>query len=101
MNKDQAISKVNESVASLFTKEDVINLIEAIETVGADIDVEKLIEHVQDAIGNMDDFDIVDTDSAEFSLDGSTIQLDSISIDNHNIENEIDTAIREFIDQLV
>ena len=101
MNKDQAISKVNESVASLFTKDDVINLIEAIETVGTDIDIEKLIEHVQDAVNNLNDFDIVDTDSAEFSLDGSTIQLDSISIDNGNIENEIDTAIREFIDQLV
>lgn len=99
MNKDQAISKVNESVASLFTKEDVIKLIEGIETEGGlDFDINALIEHVQETIINLNDFDIVDTDSAEFSLDGSTIQLDSINIDNHNIECSIEDSIREFFD---
>lgn len=98
MNKDQAISKVNESVASLFTKEDVLLLIEDIDTEGGlDFDIDKLIEHVQDAIQNLNDFDIVDTETAEFSLDGSQIELDSISIDTNNIEAAVEDSIRDFM----
>jgi hypothetical protein len=99
MQKQTAIDLVSNNISSIYTKEDVLKLIEGIETEGGlDFDINALIEHVQDTIGNMNDFDIVDTDSAEFSLDGSTIQLDSINVDNHNIECSIDDSIREFFD---
>ncbi len=46
MTKEQVISKVNESAGSLFTKEDVIRLIESIEGTTA-IDFEELANRLE------------------------------------------------------
>lgn len=99
MNKDQAISKVNESVGSLFTKEDVIKLIEEIETEGGlDFNIEDFIGHIEDSVDDLDSTDVVDTASAEFELAGNQIMLESIEIDNFHIKSELGNAIRNFFD---
>jgi hypothetical protein len=61
MNKNQAIENVSNSVASLFTKEDVISLIEKIQMEQKGFDLEKLKELsekitslVRNKIGNAD-----------------------------------------------
>jgi hypothetical protein len=99
MNKEQAIKKVWDSIGSIFTKEDVVALIEQIETEGTDIDVSELIEHVQESISNIDSSDIVDTSSAEFYLEGNQIQLETIDIDTNYIESEIADSINGFFNK--
>lgn len=98
MNKEQAIKKVWDSIGSIFTKEDVVALIEQIETEGLNFEVSELIDHVQDVIGNIDGDDIVDNSSAEFYLEGNEIRINSIDVDTNYIESEIADAITEFFD---
>lgn len=99
MNKEQAIKKVWDSIGSIFTKEDVVALIEGIETEGGlDFDVSELIEHVEDAIGNIDSMDVIDTSTADFSLSGNEINLDHVDVDTSYLQGEVSGAINEFFD---
>jgi hypothetical protein len=53
MTKEQVISKVNESAGSLFTKEDVIKLIESIEGT-TKIDFEELANRLESIVDDAD-----------------------------------------------
>lgn len=97
MNKETAIKNVELSAGSLFTKEDVINLISDIDTEGLEFSVEELIDYVISEFQNLDQTDLVDRDSAEFGLDGDCISLVDVSLDSSEIEDTITTAITDFI----
>ncbi len=117
MLKQTAINLVSNNLSSLFTKEDVINLIKLIDAGPHDEDetetdevneitftdetLDELIEHVANSIGGLYASDVVDKDSAQFSIDGrDTIVLDEVDIDTSCIEDAVTESIKEFFDNL-
>ena len=81
MNKQQAIEMVNNNLSSIFTKQDVIDLLNKIE---GDTSVESIIEKVE-GVFDMLGSDFVDLDSAEYELNGNTIELISVDADINKI----------------
>ena len=119
MQKQTAINLVANNICSVFTKEDVINLIKGIdaepklaskdedetdevnEVTFTDETLDNLIEHVRNSLSGLYASDIVDKDSAQFNIDGrDTIILEDIDIDNGCIEDAAAEAIVEFFEDL-
>lgn len=91
--------QVVESLGSLFTKEDVIKVIDSIEVsqgVGMDEDkmkeIEEHLESIEDLVetieSDLDDLS-VDEDSVEFGLDGNRLFVESSDLDKSSIESTI------------
>lgn len=114
-NIQQAVASVQNAPSSIFTREDVIKLLENIEIEapkgGIQIDrqiIKDLSEAVLDEIKsnarNLDSSEVCDLSSAEFSLSYNEIQLDSVDIDTdsiaENVVNGIYDVIEEFFETL-
>jgi hypothetical protein len=102
-----AIELVNQSTGSLFTKQDVIDILNRIEDkpTQQEIDFSKFKELLFEEFGNTCwDEDIVDKDSADFSLSWKEIQLDSVEIDEHALRSKfkglVDDAISNYKEYL-
>jgi hypothetical protein len=118
MQKQTAINLVANNISSVFTKEDVINLIKGIDAqpklasededetdevnvvTFTDETLEDLMEHVTNSIGGLFADDIVDKDSAQFGIDGrDTIVLEDVDL-NGNLEDIVCESIKEFFEDL-
>jgi len=102
-NIQQAISAVESAYPSLFTKEDVIKLLNSIDLDSAaapstdGIDVDELVDRVQSLIGNYDSSDIVDYEDVSFSLNyDNRIELDSVNVDLDDLNSDVTATIYEF-----
>lgn len=102
----EAVASVQNAFPSIYTKDDVIKLLESIEITSApgfsQETIEKLIDAVTTAttkhISRMDTQDMVDNDSAEFSIGyNNRIELDSVDVDTSAISDEVETAIDDAI----
>ena len=106
-NIQQAVASVRNAPSSIFTKEDVVKLLESIkveeERVGlTTAQIEQLCESILDQIkGNVSDIgsDAVDTDSAEFELNGNEISLYCVDLDTREIANQAVNGIAEIIEE--
>jgi hypothetical protein len=108
----EAINLVESQLGSVFTKQDVINLINRIELpkpaialeVTPELKIQVLNEYEYAITRNVSrncDEEIVDKDSAEFSIGyNNRIELDTICIDNDQIEYAIQGAFEEIISGL-
>ena len=96
MKKNEVIKMVNESAGSLFTKEDVINLVSKVEN-GGSVDLEELCERVLAIVEDADTTDIeIDDHNTEFRVrNGNEIVVDSASFDANDYVNSIKHDIRE------
>jgi hypothetical protein len=114
---DQARELVNNSFPTIFSKEDVMNLLGSIEIPEAEEETpkgkfflsddqiaslaEKIASQMQD-----DADDIIDSDDADFDIDVDydrriNITIDGgLSIDHSSVENIANSVIQEFIDKL-
>jgi len=110
MKKDLVLSSVQNSVSSIFSKEDVINLINSIEEGGRKIstlDIERAIDKVINWAEN-NERDLVDVDSVELELNydnriecvGVPIQLENLreALENNFMDfGEEEVEVEEFI----
>ena len=97
MKKLQVLHSVKHSVSSIFTKDDVLNLISSIEQeeqTNQVYDLIKKLQELQETISynfqNLGSEEVVDYDSVEFSISyNNRIEVDcmNINIDNLNIIN--------------
>lgn len=106
MTKQDAIQKVETAFPSIFSKEDVINLINGIDEGNAQFDKDSLLskirEAVEEATSNLDTDDVVDVDSVSFEIrHGNEITIESISINDREIANQIMELVEEVIDVYV
>lgn len=103
MKKQEAITQVKECISSVFSKEDVIKLIEQIEDstitkeaaeqLGTDI-VQRFKNKIQDAD------DIVDYSSAEFSIEyENKLVLDCVDIDHYRLEDILEEIVGSAISE--
>ena len=102
-NIQQAISAVESAYPSLFTKEDVIKLLNNIDLESAaapsaeKFDVDELVEAVETLIGNYDTSDIVSYEDVELSISyDHRIEIDNINVDLDELNTDVTAAIYEF-----
>ncbi len=105
-NIQQAISAVESSASSIFTKEDVIKLLNSIDlestsaTSADDIDVDELIDRVQTLIGNYDTSDIVNYEDVELSINcDHRIEIDNINVDMDELNTDVTATIYEYFNK--
>ena len=104
---NEVIDIINSSPASMFTKSDVIALVNSIEVNSErTIDVtqeavSELIEHVRHQMYvGIDESDMYDKESAQFEIeDGNVIVLNDIDIDTDHAIDVATDAISEWFDK--
>jgi hypothetical protein len=103
MKKLEAINQVQECMSSVFSKEDVINLINKIDSDNNKLSVGlavKIKESIERELMDMDKRSLIDYGSAEFELSyNNCIELIGVDIDLEFIMNGIiDKNISEFVE---
>ena len=120
MKREEAINKVNEGIGSIYTKEDVINLINQIEDTQVEtpsFDVEPIVKAVMnmwnedvqeifnDLHSNINSDTIINKDECEFDFEmGNKVVLYEVSFDEYEIEAYIDRcrdAVAEFVSKAI
>lgn len=115
MNKQQTIELLQQQLPGFYSVEQVIKLVN-------DIDVdetsqstaplsltedqfenikEKIYYAIENRMGNMYSDDLVNTDTAEFSLNGNEIQLDSVDVNTDEIADNINDAVVDVLSKVV
>lgn len=99
MTKQATVELLKQQLPGFYSVEQVIKIINDIEDSSETLNEDQLediadeiYDEVRDALGKMYTDDLIDTDSAEFSLYDKTIELDSVDIDKDSIA---DTIIEE------
>ena len=99
MKKELVLQSVQNSVSSIFSKEDVINLINSIEGGGRVIsvdDIQRAIDQTIYWIENNSDR-LIDEDSAEFELDyNNRVTLSNVNIDVEEIREALENNFMDF-----
>jgi hypothetical protein len=99
MKKELVLQSVQNSVSSIFSKEDVINLINSIEGGGRVIsvdDIQRAIDQTIYWIENNSDR-LIDEDSAEFELDyNNRVTLSNVNIDTEEIREALENNFMDF-----
>ncbi len=108
MNKQQTIELLQKQLPGFYSVEQVINIINDIDADSNEVSEEKLTEIaegvydvVEKKMRNTDASDIVDFDSAEFSIEyNNTLTLDNVDISSDTIAemvaNEISDYLKEY-----
>jgi hypothetical protein len=120
MKREEAINKVNEGIGSIYTKEDVINLINQIEDTQVEapsFDGEPIVKAVMDTwkedvqeifndlYSNINSDTIINKNDCEFDFEnGNEVVLYEVSFDEYEIEAYIDRcrdAVAEFVSKAI
>lgn len=109
---ESAIANVQTAFPSIFTKEDVVSILEGLHTkaeeevvvssVLNDEQIDELVEMVKEAVSRklnkMDCSDLVDYSTAEFEINyGNTLELTEVSVNVDSIEEEVHSEIEDKI----
>jgi len=103
-NVNDVRKSVEESISSIFTKEDVMKLIDSIEVsesskVSFDEDfVDELMNLVESIESDVEGIE-VDEDNVEFGLDGNRLYIESVDIDKSSVESNI-RELREKVEEM-
>lgn len=101
MTKQATVELLKQQLPGFYSVEQVIKMINDIEDDSQaeaynenqlEEIADEIYDEVRDALSNMSTNDLVDTDSAEFSLYDKTIELDDVDIDKDSI---VDTVIEQ------
>ena len=100
VTKENAIASVQSSVSSIFSKEDVINLINSIEEGSSrkvtTEDIERAIDQTISWIEN-NSRDVVDLENAEFEIEwGNKIVCNDVPINVDEIREALETNFMDF-----
>lgn len=106
MTKKEAIETINSSFPSIWSREDVLELINRIDEGEGSFDKDKLVDRIKDAVdnavNNMSNDEIVDISSCEFEIrNGNEIEIDSIGINTDEIIDNVMREVVEVIEQFV
>ena len=109
-NLQDTVASVQNAPSSIFTKDDVLNLLNGIEIPKeavinplTDFQIRSLIKMIHETIqdnSNDLDSDCIDRDSAEFTLNyNNTIELDSVGFDSDSVVNTITNDLEDVIEK--
>jgi hypothetical protein len=100
MKKSETIKLVQECVSSVFSKEDVIKLINGIDNHFDEETVLNIKDQIIKKINSMDSHEFIDHDSAEFELNyNNTIELSSVGVNEDVIEDILDGVLMIFVEE--
>jgi len=103
---EEVIYIVNNNYSSVFSKQDVLDLIQSIEVkkenpITKEMLVDFVTSYVETQVEQLDAGDILDLSSAEFELNGNEISLDGVDVDSddlrRNLLGDIDDAVDTFL----
>ena len=101
MKKVEVLDLVNNSISSIFSKEDVINLINGIDEVkGRVITPQQMSDEIDDVMGYIEQNSdsIVNKDTAEFELSyDNRIELVNIDFDFDYIRESLEETFAKFV----
>ena len=103
MTLENAITTVDKCISSVFTKQDVMDILQSLE-LKSNLTKKDLVDFISDyvekQVNELNCEDIIDHRSVEFSLQGNEICLDNVEIDTDdlrlNILGEIDDSVDTF-----
>jgi len=103
MTKQQTVELLKQQLPGFYSVDQVINIINGIEDnsqTSLDEDqleniADDIYDNVRKALGSMYSGDLVDKDSAEFSLYDKTIELDSVDVDKDSIADTVITEVKK------
>lgn len=106
MTKQQAIEQIKNSFPSIWSREDVLSLVNQIDEGTASIDREKLLEKIRegvdDAINGLSNDEIVDVSSCEFEIKhGNEIYIDNLAINTGDIIDQVMSDVESNIDDYI
>jgi len=108
MTKQEAINTINASFPSIWSKDDVLQLINKIDEGESEVSIDKdnLLEKIRKAVENgidgMSNDEIVDISSCEFDIrNGNEIYVDSIGINTSDIVDAVMTDVEDAIDEYI
>ena len=113
MTKQEAINTINASFPSIWSKDDVLQLINKIDENEVDesnfvgfVDKDKLTKKIREAVDNaisgMNTDEIVDVSTCEFSIrNGNEVELDSVDVNSSNIIDTVIADVEEAIDEYI
>lgn len=115
-NIKEAVTSVENAYPSIFTKDDVIKLLNSIkiesskpkQAIPSKEQIQRLcdivLQQIKDNIEDLSSDNVCDLSSAEFELNGNEISVSSIDIDTDRIEDDvvynIETSIVVFFQEL-
>jgi hypothetical protein len=113
MTKQQTVELLQKQLPGFYSVEQVINIIRDIDEMSepsaplsltedqlGDID-EQIHNAIDRCMGNMYSDDLVNVDTAEFSLNGNEIQLDSVDVNTDEIADNIHSVVLEVLHKVV
>lgn len=106
MTKQQAIETINASFPSIWSKEDVLQLINKIDEGTAGFNKEELYDKIRgavdDAINGLSNDEIVDVSSCEFEIKhGNEIYVESIGINTGDIIDQVMSDVESALDDYI
>ena len=100
VTKENALASVRQSVSSIFTKEDVLYLIEKIEVGSSRVITTQQINDAIDEVVNWAEHrvdNLIDLDSAEFEISyNKQLELTSVEIDVESLRNALEEHFMDF-----
>jgi hypothetical protein len=99
MTKLEAVQAVKNSVSSIFSTEDVINIINSIEGGGRVVSVYDIQRAIDNTISYIEDNsrDILDLDNAEFELcHGNRLEVTDVGINTEEIREALENNFMDF-----
>ena len=100
VTKENALASVRQSVSSIFTKEDVLYLIEKIEVGSSRVITTQQINDAIDEVVNWAERrvdNLIDLDSAEFEISYSNqLELTGVEINLDNLRNALEEHFMDF-----
>ena len=95
MTKKEVINSINNNhLSSIYTKDDVLKLINAIDVDSLLIELKNVIDS---AVQHMDEDCMVDKREAEFSIEHNELVLDSVEIYRDGISQTICMAVEDYL----
>lgn len=90
---------VEDSPSSIFSKDDVLDMLRKIETEKPDYDV--ILETIDDVLDSIDIIDYTDLESADFYIDGEKkITLDYLEFKKKDLVDVLTESIKEKINEI-
>jgi hypothetical protein len=97
--KTEILGKIDLSVGSMFTKDDVKVLVEEIftdvENNSNKIDLDDIVKTFEYRLNKRNNDDIIDFGSAEFGIDGNQIILEAVSYNTDVIIDILEDIVRD------
>ena len=97
MNKEQAIKQVDECISSIFSKEDVKQIITNIKTEA--VDLEGFLSVLDGAFDRSSDELEIEVDSTEWEIEGNQngVYITNVELDDYSFK---DSSVDSFIERL-